>query len=151
MEKLTFVQIEKRNKQHYHDSIKLWMPFINELNTHTNKQQSENEILNNLQKRIVIQGVRKNMHFELIYLKGEAVGIANFAIDTGTIYGLIEAGCGTVMGFFLKPEYRRKGFGREIYGHVENTLKTDGATRIYVTPDKITGVPFWLAMGFTDS
>jgi GNAT superfamily N-acetyltransferase len=79
------------------------------------------------------------------------MGIANFAIDTGTIYGLIEAGCGTVLGFYIKPEYRRKGFGRAFFKHIENTLKADGATHIYTTPDKVTGVPFWSAMGFAAS
>ena len=151
MEKLTFVQIQKNNPKHYEDAALLWIPFIRELNSHRGVIDSEDTITGNLKKRIAIQGTRPDMHFEIAYQENKPTGIANFGVDLGTIYGLIEAGYGTVMGCYIKPEMRRKGFGREFFAHIENTLRRDGAKLMYVCPDEVTGKPFWKAMGFTDS
>lgn len=149
--KLTFLQIYKSNAEHFENAKSLWLPFIREVNEHDGITETEAEITDDLRKRIGIQGSRPDMHFELAFLENKPVGIAMFAIDTGTVYGLLEARYGTVMGFFIKPEYRHKGLGREFYCHIEEILKKDGAPKIYLTPDGITGEPFWKAMGFTDS
>lgn len=91
------------------------------------------------------------MHFEVAFWNGTAIGIAMFAVDLGTVYGLLEKGHGTVMGFYIQPEYRRKGFGKEFWIHIENVLREDGATKFYVCPDSVTGIPFWASLGFEDS
>lgn len=64
---------------------------------------------------------------------------------------MLEKGYGTIMGFYIKPEYRRQGYGREMFLHIENVLKRDGAPKIYLTPDGVTGEPFWTALGFENS
>lgn len=151
MLRLTYLQIDKSNAEHFEKSKSLWLPFIYEVNEHDGTMETEEEITNELRKRISIQGNRPDMHFEIALLDNEPVGIAMFAIDTGTVYGLLEAGYGTVMGFYIMPEHRRKGLGREFYRHIEKILKKDGAPKIYLTPDGITGEPFWRAMGFTYS
>ena len=38
------------------------------------------------------------MHFEIACVNEEPFGIAMFAIDLGTVYGLLEKGYGTIMG-----------------------------------------------------
>jgi len=91
------------------------------------------------------------MHFELLYCGDAFIGFSNFAIDLGTVYGLLEQGCGTVMEFYIVPEHKRKGYGRLFYEHIEKTLQNDGASKVYVCPDCITGKPFWASMGFADS
>lgn len=149
--KLNYLQIDKNNTEHFENAKSLWLPFIYEVNEHDGTMETEGEIVDGLQKRIGIQGSRPDMHFEIAFLEGKPVGIAMFAIDTGTVYGLLETGCGTVMGFYIKPEYRHKGLGREFYRHIEEILRKDGASKIYLTPDDITGEPFWRAVGFTDS
>ena len=150
--KLTYLQIDRSNAKHFEIAKSLWLSFIHEVNEHDGTTETEEEIIDGLRKRISIQGSRPDMHFEIAFLKDdEPVGIAMFAIDTGTVYGLLEAGYGTVMGFFIRKEYRRKGFGREFFCHIEEILKKDGAPKIYLTPDGVTGEPFWRAVGFTDS
>lgn len=92
------------------------------------------------------------MHFEIALLNDEVIGIAMFAIDLGKIYGLLDQpGYGTVMGFYIKRNHRRKGFGRMFFEHIQTVLKKDGATKMYVCPDSVTGIPFWRTMGFSDS
>lgn len=151
MAELNYVQIYKENKTLLKTAKSLWVPFIKEVNAHDGTLQTEEQILDGLSKRIAIQGMRKDMHFEIAFLKEIPVGIAMFAVDLGTVYGLLEKGYGTVMGFYIHPEYRRKGFGEQFWIHIEAKLRTDGASKFYVCPDSITGVPFWKSIGFEDS
>ena len=109
-------------------ALNVWLPFIREVNANDGKTENDNEIISGLKKRINIQGLRKDMHFEIALFNNEVIGISMFAIDLGTIYGLLdETGYGTVMGFYIKPDYRRRGFGRAFFKHIESKLKEDGA------------------------
>lgn len=151
MNELKFVQIEKDNRKHFEDAKSVWLPFIKEVNTHDGISKSDEEIIDGLRKRIAIQGKRSDMHFEVMAVAEKVIGIAMFAIDLGTVYGLLETGYGTIMGFYIKPEYRRQGYGRKFYQHIEKTLRNDGAKHMYLCPDSVTGMPFWTAMGFYSS
>ena len=150
MQKISFVQIIKGNKQQYEDAIKLWIPFINELDSNQNTITEQKEIILSLERRINIQGTRDTMHFEILYCDDDGIGLVNYAVDGG-IKGLIEPGYGFCMGFYIKSEYRRKGYGRRMYEHMEKVLISHGVPYIYTCPDPVTGLPFWMAMGFTDS
>ena len=55
------------------------------------------------------------------------------------------------MGFYIKPNHRRKGFGEMFFEHLQTVLEKDGTNKMYVCPDSVTGIPFWRAMGFSDS
>lgn len=152
MKELKFIQIQNNDDELFEQAKSVWIPFINEVNNNDGTVQSDDEIISGLQKRINIQGSRKNMHFEIAVIKSEVIGIAMFAIDLGTVYGLLDSpGYGTISGFYIKPECRRKGYGRKFYEHIQNVLKKDGAKKMYLCPDSVTGVPFWTAMGFQDS
>ena len=151
MQTFRFTQIYKDNHDLYQDLLPLWIDYINEIDVHKCVFQSNDEIIQNLNRRVKIQGTRKEMHFELFYCDDVPIGFANFAIDTGTLYGLLEAGYGVVMEFYVAPVCRRKGYGKLLYEHVENTLKGDGARYMCLTPDLVTGVLFWVAMGFNDT
>ena len=151
MEKLTYLQLSKDNRNHLELSKDMWLDFNKEINLHDGIVESDDEILFDLRRRINIQGCRSDMHFELAFLNSEVIGITMFAIDLGTVYNLLESGYGTIMGFYIKPEYRREGYGTEMYRHVEKMLKKDGAQKIYLTPDSVTGEPFWITLGFNNS
>jgi len=129
----------------------LCLPYFEELNSHDGICESKEKILTAINSRIAVQGKRKDMHFEIAFLNDEAIGIAMFAIDLGTVRGLLDKGYGTVMEFYIRPEYRRISLGEEFYLHIEEVLCADGASRFYVTPDSVTGIPFWTSMGFEDS
>ncbi len=75
------------------------MPFIREVNTNDGISREQSEIEDGLQKRISIQGSRDTMHFEVALMGDIPVGIAMFAMDLRTVYGMPEKGYGTVMGF----------------------------------------------------
>lgn len=148
-----YVQIYKENQDLYNDIIPLWFSYFNEL--HDGKSDDEkskdDETILDLNRRISIQGRRSDMHFEIFYYGNVPIGFANFAIDTGGILGLIDKGFGFVMEFYISPEFRRKGYGKLFYNHIEKTLIDDGTQNVYLTSDTVTGVPFWVSMGFSES
>lgn len=148
---ISFIQIEKDNAEQFEMAAKLWVPFIREVQEHDGRNESEDQIIDGLKKRISIQGSRKDMHFEIASIDGEPFGIAMFAIDLGTVYGLLEKGCGTIMGFYIRPDFRRKGLGTILSRHIETVLCNDGAAKMYICPDAVTGEPFWKANGYHDS
>lgn len=151
MKKLKFIQIEKGNKKLYEELLKLWIPFINELDDHNGEHTAIDVIEKNVQKRVNIQGMRNDMHFEICYCNDIAIGFENFAVDLGGIKGILDAGYGFIMGFYISPSYRRQGYGHAMANHINDVFKSHGTKYMYVNPDLITGKPFWSAMGFKDS
>ncbi len=151
MGRLNYVQISKEDNAVCEMARELCLPYFEELNAHEGIVESKETILEAVEQRIAIQGRRKSMYFEIAFLNDEAIGIAMFAIDLGTVRGLLDSGYGTVMEFYIRPKYRRVGLGEEFYRHIEEVLCADEATSFYVTPDSVTGVPFWTSMGFEDS
>ena len=151
MKHLNFVQIYEEDNAICEMVRDLCVPYFEELNAHDGIIESKEILLDAINKRIAIQGKRKDMHFEIAFLNDIPIGIAMFAIDLGTVCGLLERGYGTVMELYIRPEYRRMGFGKEYWCHIEETLCKDGASRFYITPDSVTGIPFWMCMGFEDS
>ena len=151
MKKVEYIQIYKENVKDVEAAKLLWIPFI--IETKQNKVEVANieKAEDNLMKRINIQGMRNNMHFELFYVDDQCIGIANFAIDIGGIRGIIDPGYGFIMGFYIIPEMRRRGFGKMFFEHIESLLRIDGAHYLYLTPDAVSGIPFWKALGFEDS
>ncbi len=150
MTKLSYVQLNSDSAD-VSTAGSIWKRFITEVNENDGIFESDDEISNGFAKRVAIQGTRSDMHFELVFSGDTAVGIAMFAVDSGTVYGLLESGLGTVMGFYVCPEYRRRGIGTAIWNHIEAVLRDDGAVGFYVVPDLVTGVPFWESLGFENS
>ena len=151
MNNITYFQIYKENQDLYNEILPLWIAYLNEPYESDDKKPADDERICDLNIRINIQGNRPDMHFELFFCDGTLIGFANFAIDTGGISGLIKKGYGTVMEFYIAPEFRRKGYGKLFYNHIEETLIKDGTQNIYLTSDTVAGVPFWGAMGFSES
>ena len=152
MKNIKYIQICKENQDLYNKILPQWVDYFNNLYWETEDEKpTDDEIIGDLNRRINIQENRANMHFELFFDNDMLIGFSNFAIDTGGISGLIEKGYGTVMEYYIAPEFRRKGYGKIFYKHIEETLKNDGTQNIYLTPDPSTGEPFWVAMGFKDS
>lgn len=151
--RLQFEQICPDHKDQFEKALSLWIPYIREIYKEDPDEmgKSEEELANDLKPRIRIQGTQYGMHFELCYQEnGELAGFAFYAVDHGGIEGILEAGLGYIMEYYVRPEYRRQGYASMMYEHVETTLKQDGVQKLYLTPDSTNGVPFWREMGYED-
>ena len=146
-----YIQIE--NTQKYVEQLTpLWISYMREIykGDIEVKNATDDEIASWLIGRVQIQGQRDTMHFELIFNNDILVGFVMYAIDLGGIKGLIEPGYGYIMELYIMPDFRRKGIASEVFMHMEDILKNQGAQRIYLTPDSVSGVPFWQSLGFSD-
>ena len=151
MNELKFIQVEKDNPLHYDLLLLLWRDFIRELDANRGEYTADSEIERGISRRIGIQGSRSDMHFEIAFIGGTAIGFSNYAINLGTIYGLINSGGGAFLGYYIAPEYRRKGYARRMFEHCEKVLIGEGAKFLHVCPEPNIGEPFWRAVGFEDS
>ncbi len=150
---ILFKQIYKNNENLLNKLTPLWIDYMREINSKDLDEQkaSEETIKKWLIARVGIQGQRSDMHFECVFDNDYLIGFIFYAIDLGGIKGILEPGLGYIMEMYVIPEYRRKGYGTNIYEHVKEMLLEDGAVDAYLTPDSNLGIPFWKNIGFIDS
>ena len=148
MENVTFEAVRKGGHKQWRALLPLWLDFCAELGT-----ESEITPARDLKRRVNIQGSRPDMHFDILRVgkRKSPIGFAHYAVDKGTVGGLIDPDGGVFLAYYIVPEYRRKGYGRRMFLHCAETLYRDGAAYLYCCPDPVTGEPFWRAMGFADS
>ncbi len=149
---IEWVQIDKNDSQQISELEQEWVAYMREIYADDSEvtECSDNEIKGWLTGRINIQGERDTMHFELIIVDGTIAGFTMYAVDLGGIKNIMEAGCGYIMEFYVKPSFRRKNIGTQTYMHIKSTFIRHGAKKIYLTPDSKSGIYFWEAMKFKD-
>lgn len=144
MNELKFVTV-KNNRQHHKLLENIMLPYCRELDSNVGR-----ETLKKFIASIVSMSEDKDRFVELCYLGEDLIGFAYGKIDREEHRGYVRPGWAYVMEFYVKPEYRRNGYGREIYKHLEGILKSKGVSSIWLTADPVTGEPFWSAVGFTN-
>lgn len=149
MNKLEFVTV--KNKKKYRKLLEsIMFPYCRELDSNVGRETPE-LMLKRFIASIVSMSEDKDRFVELCYLGKDLIGFAYGKIDREEHRGYVRPGWGYVMEFYVKPEYRRNGYGKEMYNHLENIFKSNGVSNIWLTADPVTGEPFWSALGFTNS
>lgn len=149
MSKLKFVTV--KNKRKYNKLLEsIMLPYCQELDSNVGRETPE-VTLKRFIASIVSISEDKDRFVELCYLGEDLIGFAYGKIDREEHRGYVRPGWGYGMEFYVKPEYRRNGYGREIYKHLEGIFKSKGISNIWLTADPVTGEPFWSAIGFTNS
>ena len=90
-------------------------------------------------------------YLEICIVNDKPVGFLYGKIDRYGDKGYIRPGYAYIMEFYVRPEYRRKGFATQMFGRLQSLFKKDGAKIMYLTADPITGRPFWERMGFIET
>lgn len=150
MNRLTFVQLHADNKDNCENFEQLMWQYTKELDEHRNRTTPTDIIARWIKSIIQIQG-DTDRHLELCYDNNKLIGFLYGKVDHPEHKGFIKVGYGYIMEFFVLPEYRRNGYGKEMYLHLENLFKQDGVKQMYLTSDPITGKPFWKSLGFTNT
>ena len=149
MRELKFVTV--KNKRKYNKILEnIMLPYCQELDRNVGRETPE-ETLKRFIASIASMSEDKDRFVELCYLGKDLIGFAYGKIDRERHRGYVRPGWGYVMEFYVKPEHRRNGYGKKIYKHLENILKSNGVSNIWLTADPVTGEPFWSAVGFTNS
>ena len=79
------------------------------------------------------------------------VGFAFFGLCGGVQSAGIPPGTGWVMDFCVAPPFRHRGFATEMNRLMEDVFRGWGIADVYLTPDPVTGKPFWASVGYTDT
>jgi ribosomal protein S18 acetylase RimI-like enzyme len=102
------------------------------------------------QSVIAMQGDR-DRHCAIVYAPQEnfqPIGFVIGKIDKPEHKGHKKVGFGYIMEFYVKPEFRRRGFGRAMFQHLERLFARDGASRMYLTTNSEIGEMVWRSFGF---
>ena len=126
----------------------LMYTYIDEMNEHSHRPLPKEFQKKWIDSIISMQGPQ-DRHLELCYLDGKAIGFLYGKVDHEDHKGYIRPGWGYIMEFYIRPEYRRKRLGSQMFNKLESLFRQDGVAFMYLTADPVTGKPFWEAMGFT--
>lgn len=147
MEKIKFTQINKEDEKQFQHLLSMWIPYFKEIGS----TESDSMIIKYAKQRVNIQGNREDMHFELCFDDSILIGFCFYAVDLGGIKGILPPNLGYIMEFYILPQYRRQGYGSEMFKHIEKTFLSHCIESMYLTPDEVNGKPFWCSLGFVDS
>ncbi len=147
MENLTYLQPESGNEDHRVLLESLTIPYHQELDTHGGETLSVQEIRSITGDMLSAAG-RAGVGLELCYLEGELVGFWYGKVDINATGVQRKAGKATILEFYIRPGYRRRGLGSAMYRRAVEVLERWGANRLELTADPATGAAFWRAMGF---
>jgi GNAT superfamily N-acetyltransferase len=141
--------------------IELWLQYMHELKN----ERNNDKIIGHGKKIIEIQELKEKENkiysIELCIQNGSIIGLCFYCIceiklQKDTEYGLIIKPLvdfkdyGYIMEFYIKPEYRLKGYGSIVYNHIKDIFCKNNIETIILTSDA-KAVPFWEKLNFCNS
>jgi GNAT superfamily N-acetyltransferase len=153
MKSLLYLPLEKGNETHLALFTSLLLPYAHEIDQHVDRTTPDETL------RKWASGILNRMDSpdRLLFVcyesagSDEPIGFLYGKIDREGDRGYVRPGWGYVMEFYVRPAFRRRGYGREMTAHLEEWFASRNIRRLYLTADPVTGVPFWGALGYTDS
>jgi len=124
--------------------------YIAEMNKHSHRPLPEKYWQKWIDEILRSQGANDH-YLELCGMNGVWAGFLYARVDHDNQKGYCRPGWGYILEFYVKPEYRRKGVGREMFRRLEALYRCHGVIRMYLTADPVTGRPFWEALGFENT
>ena len=149
MEKLKFAGVAKEDRNEFY---RLMQMYAKELDEHHN-QKTDQEVLKNWTDTMIERqfDTTRPRHLKLCYIQSKVIGFFYGDMDKAEDEGFTKIGYGCILEFYILPEYRRRGYGKEMFLHLQSLFRKDGIKMMYLTADPITGKPFWEALGFTST
>jgi len=139
-----FTSVTDENHDIFHE---LMQKYAKELDEHQNRN-TDPQILKKWTDRIIEKQSERTVHLRLCYADDSVAGFMFGRMDLPDYKGFTKEGWGCIVEFYVLPEHRRKGYGKEMFLHLQDMFSQNGAKAMYLTADPITGKPFWEAMGF---
>ncbi|MDR1531362.1 MAG: GNAT family N-acetyltransferase [Clostridiales bacterium] len=142
MERLAYLQVEENNENH----LRLLADIVTEYNREAAAEFTKKSP--ELAQMIIGKMGSRGRYCELAYApqddgKRPIIGFFWAQIDSN--------GKGFVREFYIKPECRLRGYGLEMYSHLEYYFIRDGAAIAWLTTNTDGGRAFWTKCGFADS
>ncbi|MDD4493331.1 MAG: GNAT family N-acetyltransferase [Eubacteriales bacterium] len=147
MKKLKFVQLKKDSQEHYDLLESMMIPYNIELDSHHHRKTPKEFIQKITHGMLNMQGA-SDRHLEFCYDKDSLIGFLYGKVDHEGHKGFIKPEYGYIMEFYVKPEFRRMGYGKAMFHRLERLFASHGTRKMYLTADPVTGKPFWEVLGF---
>ena len=147
---IKYVRVFAKNQEVCTAFKALMTSYMEELDAHSDEPLPMELLPKWIDSIIAMQGP-SDRHTELCYVGGNLIGFLYGKVDHEDHKGFIKPGYGYIMEFYVRPQYRRKGYGKKMFLHMEHLFRQDGAKRMYLTADPVSGKPFWEAMGFANT
>lgn len=144
MNKLNFTDITNENRADFHSLMRI---YAKELDEHQHRVTAS-EALEKWTDSIIEKRYDNGWCLKLCCDGANPIGFICGKIDRPDDRGYKKIGYGYIMEFFVLSEHRRRGFGRDMLRYMGRYFAANGADRMYLTADPVTGIPFWERMGF---
>ena len=148
MNRLNFITLDANSQEHCTKFKNLMSLYAKELDAHQNRTTADEIISKWAESIIKIQG-EPYRYLKMCYSGENLIGFLYGKIDAPHHKGYKKVGYGYIMEFYVLPAYRRKGYGRQMFYHLQKLFENTGTKRMYLTADQVTGKPFWRSLGFT--
>ena len=146
-----FIGVNPYNKRQIKELFPLWLAYWRKTEEHNHRNpESRRKIKKGLKNRVWFARKTPKNHFYALYFEGKIIGFSWFGIYSGNKDMNGGSEYGYVLEYAIAPAFRRRGFGTRMNTETEKILLRDGASCVYLTPDGVTGLPFWEAIGYTD-
>ncbi|MCL2106328.1 MAG: GNAT family N-acetyltransferase [Oscillospiraceae bacterium] len=152
MQGVDFVTVDPDDRRQLRELRKIWLPYWRETTTRDgSKPEKRRKIYRRLKNRVAHAHKTQKTGFNALYSEGRMVGFAFFGLSGGIRSIGIPPDYGMVMEFCIALSFRRKGFATEMNRQMEKLFLDWGITNTFLTPDPVTGDPFWRSVGYHDS
>lgn len=141
MKKIEFVLVSANNPDKCSDFMKLGYEYMKEIASDYSLQAHEN-FLNSIVNKLN----ENNRWLILLEVDNISVGFVHAKIDKEE-----RIDWGYIMEFYIHPCYRRNGLGTNLYDFIKQKFIHCGIKDVWLTAHKISGEPFWFALGFIDT
>ncbi|MBQ7980997.1 MAG: GNAT family N-acetyltransferase [Oscillospiraceae bacterium] len=145
-QELKFTAITQNDKNEFY---RLMQMYASELDEHQHRN-TDPEILKKWTFRIVEKqsDTTRPIYLKFCCIDSAVIGFFYADVDKAGDKGFVKNGYGCILEFYVLPEYRRCGYGKEMFLYLQDMFKSDGIKKMYLTADPVTGKPFWEALGF---
>lgn len=87
-----------------------------------------------------------SMQISMMFANNELVGFSNYQVDKDKRFWIIKINNGDIREFYVKEEYRNKGYGRQLFNKIKDFFMENSMSYIYLTSED--GIAFWKHLGF---
>lgn len=144
---IEFITLEPQNIRDCKAFYLMMISYIQELDERKKMETPLVLVQSATENMINLKGMADS-YFEVCKRGKQYIGFFYGKLDRSYHKSKVCPGLGFVMEFYVKPEYRRLGYGRTMYQRLEKMLKEDGAYRIRLAVHTATtDLAFWNTMG----
>ena len=148
---LTFTNITKENICNYKKLSKIYAKYKIKSLRNQGEKPGNKKMFYELFDSIISNSSLSNFDYFIVMESAkELIGFAS--ISTSSTYVVdIPYPYGEVKDFYISPKHRRKGYGRILNHHIEKIFDENGTNTVLLSPDPISEIDFWKAMGYCDT